>query len=554
MRLLFIGLLILGATKVFSQTEDPSLPSFQEVFQPTGGTFTGNLEGNANFFVKDPTIGANNTPQYEHQLFGAESWLNMNYSNWGFDFTVRYDMFQNSNIPNPVASFNGQGIGRWFVGKRIDKLYISGGYLYDQIGSGVIFRAFEERPLNIDNALFGVKLDYDISSNWHAKAFTGKQKNQFGNYNSVIRGGNIDGFIHFGDSTAGWSIAPGAGVTVKTLDDETVSQIVNTISTYSRVDSIGANYNTFAYTAYNKLSAGPITWYIETAFKTKEVFFDPFVTKTNSNGSSSIGKLVRRPGSVLYTSLNYAKDWLGLTLETKRTENFTFRAAPFVQLNRGLINFLPPMTRMNTYRLTARYNAATQEIGEMAYQADVEIAANDHLTFAVNGSYIDDLNHNKLYRELYTEVAYKKDNWSVLGGIQRQEYNQNIYETKPGVPMVQTITPYVEYLHRFDKRRALRTEFQYMNTDQDYGGWFFALAEYSIGPEWIITVSDMYNYKPTADRDDSHYWTAQGVYNHNNIRYAFGYVRQVQGVVCTGGICRLEPTFNGVKFNINATF
>lgn len=46
-----------------------------------GGRLTGNLEINANFFMRDTLIGAANTPQYDRQLFGADSWLNLNYRN-----------------------------------------------------------------------------------------------------------------------------------------------------------------------------------------------------------------------------------------------------------------------------------------------------------------------------------------------------------------------------------------------------------------------------------------------------------------------------------------
>ncbi|MCB0664157.1 MAG: hypothetical protein KDC24_15535, partial [Saprospiraceae bacterium] len=48
------------------------------------GSLSGNLQANGNFFMRDSLIGANNTPQYDRQLFGADAWLNLNYSNWGF--------------------------------------------------------------------------------------------------------------------------------------------------------------------------------------------------------------------------------------------------------------------------------------------------------------------------------------------------------------------------------------------------------------------------------------------------------------------------------------
>ena len=62
---------------------------------------TGNLQTNGNFFIKDSAIGASGTPQYDNLKFGAESWLNLNYSNWGFDMGLRFDLFSNSNLLNP---------------------------------------------------------------------------------------------------------------------------------------------------------------------------------------------------------------------------------------------------------------------------------------------------------------------------------------------------------------------------------------------------------------------------------------------------------------------
>ena len=122
------------------------------------GVFSGSFQGNGNFFIRDTAIGAANTPQYEHQLYGADAWLNLNYNQSGFNVGVRFDLFNNSNLLNPQGSYTAEGIGRWFIDKKIDKLHLSGGYLYDQIGSGIIFRAYEERPLLIDNALYGIRL------------------------------------------------------------------------------------------------------------------------------------------------------------------------------------------------------------------------------------------------------------------------------------------------------------------------------------------------------------------------------------------------------------
>ncbi|MEO0044775.1 MAG: hypothetical protein RL329_4224 [Bacteroidota bacterium] len=512
---------------------------------------SGSLQANGNFFIRDSAIGAANTPQYDRQLFGAETWLSLKYQRAGYDMGLRFDMFNNSNLLNPQGSFTGQGIGRWYVRKKMDDFNIGVGYLYDQIGSGIIFRAYEERPLLIDNALYGVNLSYHLNPDWKIKAFTGRQKQQFDIYNGIIKGANIEGFAS--DSAGTWSCAPGFGIVNRTLDDETVQKVVSTIGTYTLPDSIGAKYNTYLFSLYNKLTVGNFTWYIEGAYKTNEVFFDPFAEKINRNGSISLGKLVNRAGHVFYTTLGYTQSGLGITLEAKRTENFTFRTNPFVTLNRGIIHFLPPMARQNTYRLTARYNAATQEIGEQALQLDVKAALSDKWQLDANLSGIDDLKNNLLYRELNINALRKFEQDLMTVGIQFQTYNQSIYEVKPNVPNVQTITPYIEYNYHINDEKTLRMEAQYMHTKQDYGSWLFLLGEYSIAPKWVLTVSDMYNVLPKKT-SALHYPTLAAAYTQGATRFSLAYVKQVEGVVCTGGICRLEPAFSGIRFNVNTTF
>jgi hypothetical protein len=99
-----------------------------------------------------------------------------------------------------------------------------------------------------------------------------------------------------------------------------------------------------------------------------------------------------------------------------------------------------------------------------------------------------------------------------------------------------------------------------MITKQDYGSWLYGLAEFSISPHWLFELSDMYNIAPhqtegeTTKKDKLHYPTAGIVYSAGSTRYSLRYVKQVEGVVCSGGICRLEPAFSGVKLNISANF
>jgi Family of unknown function (DUF6029) len=539
--LLFLSCLIL-TQNVESQVADSTISEVKYL--------SGSLQANGNFYLRDSAIGAANIPQYDRQLVGADAWLNLNYSRSGYDIGVRFDFFQNSQLLNPKASYSASGLGRWYVKKRIDRLSIYAGFVYDQIGSGIIFRAYEERPLAIDNALLGANLTYDLTENWKIKAFTGRQKQQFDLYKSSVSGFNTEGYVSLGKV----SLAPGFGIVHRNLDDETVNQVVSSLATYSLADSIGASYNTYASTLYNTLSAGKWTWYVEAAYKTPEVMFDPFAQKLNRNGTVSEGKLINRSGSIIYSNLGFVTEGFGITFEGKRTEGFTFRTTPLASLNRGTLNFLPPMSRQNTYRLTSRYVPATQELGEQAFQVDVKYAPKENMNIDVNLSNISNLNNDLLYREIYVSLLFKKEHSQLTLGMQHQTYNQQIYEVKPNVPYVQTITPFVEYIRSFSDTKSLKIEAQYMNNKQDYGSWIFGLVEYSVAPKWVFTVSDMFNFDPKKTKEALHYPTLAVVYAVDANRFSLAYVKQVEGVVCTGGICRLEPAFSGVRLSVNSNF
>jgi hypothetical protein len=518
---------------------------------------TGGLQTNANFFIADDKRVGTGIPQYDYQKFGAESWLNLNYSNWGFDMGLRFDLFNNSNLLNPSDVYNNQGIGRWFVHKNVGKLELEGGYLYDQIGSGMIYRAYEERALMIDNALLGIKVGYALNENWKIKGFTGRQKQQFSLYNTVVRGAVLEGFIK-PDSLKNFSLAPGIGAVGRTYARETVDQIVNTIATYAPQDSTGAQYNTYAATLYNTLTAGKFIWYVEGALKSYDVINDP-----NALSAKGVrGKIENRKGYTFYSSLAYSQKGLGVSLEVKRTNNFSYRQTPFTLGVQGPINFLPPMAKQNTYRLTTRFSPATQEIDEQAVQLDIHYKVSKKLSVGLNFSDIQFPDGTELYREITPEFTWKeKRKWQFTGGLQILKYNIFVYQGKGDY--VDAITPYAEYLYRFSSKKSVRVEAQYLKTEQEFGSWLNAVVEFGMAPHWLIAVSNMYKLKHPEEEglsaektkyDKLNFPTVQISYTHKANRLGLAWVKQVEGINCAGGICRYEPAFSGVKLQVNSSF
>jgi len=505
------------------------------------GSFSGDLLMNTNFYQRDSLIGAFSTPQYDRQLSSTDAWLSLSYSNHGFIFGLRFDLFNNTNLYDPSGSYTGMGIGAWSISKKIKELEITGGYIYDQYGSGITFRAYEERLLGIDQSVLGIKLVYDINENWRLKGFTGKQKNRFETFDPIMKGGSIEGSIKLGESL---SILPGASLVNRTLDDASMQLIVSSINAFpDPEDRFIPKYNVFAYSGFFTMNWKSLSWFAEYAGKTNEAIV------------AQSGDLEDRDGQVIYTSLTFSQKGFGITGQFKRTEDYTLRTSPNQVLLDGVIDFLPPMARQNTYRLTARYAPATQDLAEMAYQVDIFWTPKKGYTFSLNYADIQDLSQTQLYREVYLDFLYKKKKkWNATIGTQYMEYNQDFYQIKPGVPNIISIVPFVEYTYKITRRKSIRAEAHYQATKQDFGSFIYALIEYNRAPRWSIGISDMWNYDPKKTTEKVHYYSGYVAYNKGANRFMLNYVKQVEGVVCAGGVCRFEPAFSGLKFSISSSF
>jgi len=525
----------------------------------------GAFQGTLNYFIKDERIGAANIPQYEGMPLGADAWLSVNADFGKWRGGLRFDFFHNSNLLNPSASYTARGLGIWFLETTYKKFDFRIGSIYNQIGSGTIYRAYEERPLLIDNALQGAQIEYNINDNWQTTFFAGRQRYLFSNYGGWVYGGKVEGFMSVGKEGQ-IKLFPGLGFAGKQLSDSSVDKLVSVLRNYvddERIEEF--SYNSQAVSLYNSLNYKSISWYLEVAIKLPEVFLDPNNETTKITGTLTPGRFVKESGSVIYTTISYAKKGLGITLEAKRTKNFDFRIDPTLLLNNGLIGFLPPMNHITTYRLTGRYNPATQLTSELAFQADLKYRLSKKLLLNLNTSNISTLQNSLLYREFFLDLKYKPSRkLDTHIGIQRQIYNQSVYEGKPKniTPIVRTWTPYVDVLYKFTRKKSIKIESQFMSTDEDYGSWIYLLAEYGMAPHWRFELSGMYNIIPNPGNPNIPegagekilYPTAGIYYQWKQSRYGLRFVKQVEGVVCTGGVCRLEPAFSGFKFEVNSIF
>jgi hypothetical protein len=418
---------------------------------------------------------------------------------------------------------------------------VAGGYFYEQYGSGIVFRSYEDRGLGLDYATFGVNLKYKITDDWTVKGLAGQQKNQFDRYSPVFKGLAVDGLVNLSKNVR---LLPGAAFLNRTIDQASMDFVVNTINSYDSADRFIPKYNVYAFSGYYTLNVNDFSWYTEGAYKTHEAIL------------GADGILVDEPGNVIYTSLSYSRRGLGITGQFKRTENFVLRTSPNETLNDGVLDFIPPMSKQNSLRLPARYAPATQYLGEMAFQLDATYTPQPGYAVEVNYSHINDLEGTKLWREIFGQIEITKNKMhNFMFGAQYVFYNQAIYRNEP-LPDLDAFTPFAEYTFKPNRKNSWRFELQYQATQEDYGSFIFLLAEYNIAPRWSFSASDMYNINPNPEKaeDKIHYYNFFISYTRSANRFALAYTRQVAGINCSGGVCRYEPAFSGLKFSLTSSF
>jgi len=548
------------------------------------GQFSGNLISNYQKYIRDDKIGAN-TKVYLEGSNSMESWLNMNYRINGYTFTVRYDGFFNSPLLNPIGSFTDHGIGYWQINKKLDKLDLTIGSFYDQLGSGLLFRAYEQRQIGIDYAIQGARAAYQISDNLRIKAFAGNQKgnidDRFGYAKQVVSGLNIEG-----DKTLGKAqFTAGLSALNRTLTSNDRQSIVETIKGYDLADRFIPKHNVYGGNAYLNVVRNSLSLNLEYVEKSKEAMLINNKWQDKSGriiygalgwGKSGIKMGTHKRGNK--KGENRDKASIGLIVQARHIDHFVIKTSPSEQLLNGLISYMPSLTKQNTYRLLARYNAPAQEIGEDGIQAEIDIKPNKKTKINLNGSYVLSANANGkngsaqlLFRELNGQVIQKIGKKVKLKlGLQSIEYNQAVYEQEVDYDNVKTFTPYGELNisirpkkneagHRRPSKN-IRFEFQVLNTDRDQGSFANAIAEFSFNSKFTIAVGDMVNFDPHRYENMNitdeilHYPSVYGSYNSGKNIFSLAYLKQQAGVNCSGGICRVEPAFSGVRFQMNSNF
>lgn len=469
-------------------------------------------------------------------------------------------------LPGFEPDYKGWGMPYGYVKAHVkDKVELTLGNYYEQFGSGFILRTYEERALGIDNSLLGARLVVRPVAGVTLKALTGKQRRYWDWNPSQIYGGdvelNLDQWFK-GLANSGTYVTLGGSVVSKherATDDGKV--------TVDPTHILNIPENVMAYDMRARVQHGG--WNILAEYAQK------------SQDPSQINKNIYRKGYVAMLSTSYSQRGLSLLLQAKRSDNMSFRsnrALPDYTENSSFINHLPAFTMEHTYALAAHYPYATNPDGEWAYQAELGYTFKKNTLLGgkygtkvkLNFSHVHSLNKNeydpdpyfngygsafwkwgdqKFYQDLNVQVEKKLNRNVKLNFMyMNQYYNKTAIEGEGG--MIHSNIFVAEGKFRLGRKATLRCEAQYLTTGEDLGDWAFALAELSLLPNWMITVSDEYNVGET----DLHYYNAYLTYTGGAHRIQLGYVRTRSGFNCSGGVCRWIPASKGVTLAYNYNF
>ncbi|MDE6278869.1 MAG: hypothetical protein K2M05_02750, partial [Paramuribaculum sp.] len=317
-----------------------------------------------------------------------------------------------------------------------------------------------------------------------------------------------------------------------------------------------------------RLSHRNLSFLVEWAWKSQDPSFDNGYTYSN--------------GNAFLVSGSYSRSGLSALVQVKRSENMSFRSRRSINGIPAFINNLPAFTYQQTYSLAALYPYATQAApgewgfqGAFAYQFKRKTALGGRYgtRLKLNLSYIRGLHHDEVipvvgnstwgtepstkffglgecyYHDINLQLEKRLSYPLTLNFMyMNQLYNKTIVEGHGGRVKANIFVADVKY--KFSPKVTGRMEIQYLTTRQDQKDWAYGLAEVSVSPWLMFSISDMWNCGDTK----LHYYMGAVTGNYKANRLMLSYGRTRAGFNCSGGVCRYVPALKGFQISYSYNF
>ena len=533
------------------------------------GRVSASLESNSHIYVEDQANGfspSNLIQLPEDGIFAENNYLKVDYYKNRLSAGIQLEGYFPSTVgyPFPMSKLS---ISNLYASWRDDSYSVTAGTFYDQLGSGLLFRSWEDRTLGLNNALLGARATYSLGDKVHVKAFWGIPRLDKWSESALILGNEPSVFAH--------GLATDANIAAA---DVSVS-----LSDIIGWDNVSLSVEGSVVNKHEKLSES----LIKSGMKTNNVSwsgranfeYDGFYAKAEyvDAGKQLINVFFdAEKGNAQLVEVGYNSRGLGVSFTGRRlqrmtqqiyTSNLTYASAA------NVMSYCPAMTTQYTYMLTT-LNPYNPEIGsnklkagEIGGQLDafynfrrgtkiggkrgMKVHANLSMYYSLNekgGTEGSDF----LFRDFSFDIEKqwtKKSKTTLLYSLQdynKEEKNSAGYEVYVGLSHIVV----ADMLYKWTPKFSTRLELQYLTSKDYQKDWMAALLEVSFAPHWSVFASDMYNHGDTG----LHYYNAGVSYVYENIRLAAGYGRYRAGFICSGGVCREIPAYTGANISLTASF
>lgn len=506
----------------------------QEI-QRSKGHFSGSLETNWGFYMKDDKLGVKKV----EDKVATNTYLTLGYSFKAFRFGLEYDIYE-----PPMIGFSPEWEGcklmRGFAEWTGESLELRAGTVYEQFGSGLIFRTYEERALGINNALMGGNIRWRPWDGVTLKVVAGVPQ-KFQEY-APVRIYGTDGEMDLGSllfPENGMLLSVGGSWVLR--DDRSDEHNV-------KADRVVRNY-----AGRLDLSKGIFSLGGEYVAKSRSVYWDDAYNIRYGKGRNVL----------LYAGID--APGIGFSATFRAFENGDLRVDDCLNDESVSLNYVPALTMQHKYALLTLFPHEIKMAGETGGQFSLfgELPmggkTGNPLSFAVNGSMYRSLTVKKddestyLFRQkgklLYGEIGLELERkWSKSFKSTLLFFHQRKLEFSKygfGNMRMDSEVLVADLLYKITPKTSLRMELQHVWSDsKDNQRWAMGLLELGLAPAWMVYVSDMCNYESYGD--SLHYYRVGGSYSWRSLRASIDYGRNREGIQCAGGVCRYFPEHTGV--------
>ena len=530
-------------------------------------------------YAEDSLIGAVVPPSKT----GYNAFANVLYNQGDFSAGIRYESYLNAVIGFP-GRFKGTGLGYRFARyKDRDRgIDVTVGNFYDQFGSGLIFRSYEERNLGIDNAMDGFRLILQPIDGVQAKFIYGKQRFDFDgglvNGPGIVRAVDLEADLNM--LVPAWR--------------EKDLKVVASGSFVSKFQP-GSAFNVDSLVLAMPQNIGAWSYRLN-AIRKRWTASVEYVGKIND--PSADNGYTFRDGEGFLATLGYSQKGLGVLLTGKMVDNMSFRSDRDLRLFDLPVNFIPAVTQQHTYNLAATlYPYATVITGETSASAEVFYTIpkgsklggkyGTKLTASFSAANSLDTTRYATGTEESVLYGYERNSWGFGDELYVRDFNASVsrklnkqwkakytyYHFDFNTLTTPVTTDYkgivnanihvIETQWKVKPKQSLRTELQGLwvgndkeNSDllQDKGHWATVLAEYTWSPHWFASIVDQYNFGNNNPNQRIHYVYGSAGYINGPHRLSVGYGKRREGIFCIGGVCRAVPASNGFEITFTSSF